>query len=278
MKYKVLAIDIDGTLVKKDNIISSKNANLIKMYTDEGGIVIFVTGRSINSAISIAGQLEKKSGYKVPFICSLNATLIFDYHKNKVISSEKISANYVGEILEFAKQNDLGFAMYTEKTMAEEKMPIYGFGKIPNFLSVFKKGTKIINWSKEDKVDGAFKINLILKTKSSRNLQLVEEIKQKFQGIIEVTRTSNWLMEITKININKEFGVKKISEVLKISLDNFAAIGDSANDLPMFKVCGLSIAARKKYPHVLRVVDKIVESNQNVAVAYAIENYILNHE
>lgn len=277
MKYKVLAIDIDGTLVSKNNRISTQNVSALKKYTELGGTVVFVTGRSLTSSLKIAQQLKRKSGYLVPYICCLNSTIIYDTKKQQMIHESLVDLKDVSDIFTYVKNNKMAFGAYTKSTNTNDAMPIYGYGYLPNFLSLFKKSdaTKIYKWTNKDHLEPAYKINILIKKASDKNVALINQLKEKYKGKLEVIHTSKYLAEITAANIDKAFGVNYISQLLNIPLSEFAAIGDSANDIPMFKSCALRIAARKKNPVIFEHVDHIVDVKQKNAVANAINEYIL---
>jgi hydroxymethylpyrimidine pyrophosphatase-like HAD family hydrolase len=105
-KYKLLGIDLDGTLLSKLKRISKPNLEAIKDYIQQGGIPVVTTGRSIVSAEIFAKQLDAFSITKSPFVIAFNGAYIKDLTTNKIFEN-KISDSIVREIKKYTEGNKL---------------------------------------------------------------------------------------------------------------------------------------------------------------------------
>jgi HAD superfamily hydrolase (TIGR01484 family) len=105
-KYKLLAIDLDGTLLSKFKRISQSNFKALKTYVNQGGTPVITTGRSIVSAEKFANKIADYVGNKSEYIIAFNGAYIKNLQNNE-ISEYKISDKIVRELHEFVIKNKL---------------------------------------------------------------------------------------------------------------------------------------------------------------------------
>ncbi len=103
MNYKLIAIDLDGTLLKGLNTIPKKSLEALKRFTDAGGKIVISTGRAIASARKIANKIEDYTGQKVPYIISLCGGIFYD-HENKVVFEKLIDKETTKKIADKVKE------------------------------------------------------------------------------------------------------------------------------------------------------------------------------
>ena len=103
MKYKLLAIDLDGTLLKRHRKITKNNFKALKAFNDAGGQIIISTGRAITSARRVANRIENYIGTKIPYIISLCGSVIYD-DKNKIVSEKLINPEITKKIADEVKR------------------------------------------------------------------------------------------------------------------------------------------------------------------------------
>jgi hydroxymethylpyrimidine pyrophosphatase-like HAD family hydrolase len=108
MKYKLFAIDLDGTLLSKTKHISEKNLQGIKKYIELGGMPIITTGRSIISSQKFVNQIDNYTEHKSAYIVSFNGAHILNL-KNNDVASFIIPDKLASKIKEYASQNKLHF-------------------------------------------------------------------------------------------------------------------------------------------------------------------------
>ncbi|GAA5414654.1 HAD family hydrolase [Ureaplasma ceti] len=275
MKYKVLAIDLDGTLLAKKYKISQDNVQALSKFIDLGGIVCFVTGRSLTSAKNVADKFEVLShGKKVRYIACLNGTLLYDNWKNEYVEENTLSPEVASKILTICKNNHLSFASYTRNGILQKTMGVYGYKGWTWLINLMNKKTKINYVNKLDDEDVVYKINVLRKMSKAKFTKVEEELKDVCICGLDISKTSHWLYEITKHGANKGNSVIRLSELLNVPLDEFVAFGDSANDISMFKLVGLPIAARQKYKQILPYVKYAMSKPQKNAVARAMNQYV----
>lgn len=278
MKYRVLTIDLDGTLLSHKKQISKQNLTALSEFIDAGGYVCFVTGRSLTSAKKVAEDFYKKAKRQIRYLACLNGTLIYDNWEHKYVQENTIDPQTALEIFEGCKNMQLGFACYTQKGMVNQTMQIYGYKGWTWLINLFNKKTKISELKVLNLEDHIYKINILRRWSETKFIESNKFLNEAFVNKIDVSLTSPWLYEVTKHEVNKGTAVEKLSELLQVPLNQFMAFGDSANDIPMFKKVGFSIAARKKHSIILEYANYCSEVAQKNAVADGIYRYILKAE
>lgn len=275
MKYKLLAIDLDGTLVTSNNKISKVNLKKMKEYVDNGGKISFVTGRTIHYAQTVADQFFNYSGHKIEIICALNGSYIYDNINQQILKINTIDDFVAAEIKESSCKNKFITAFYNELSVRNNSMYINGCSNfLKKFISIFyKKKTRILL---DDNFDSTrtLKINIFSLQSDKKINKYIDYIKSKYHNIL-VTPTKKYLYEITKKEVDKGYAIDFLINYFNIKKNEIVALGDSGNDIPMFKKVGLDIAINDKRIKKLGYKPKIsLNRKVSQAIAYVIDNYV----
>ena len=226
MKYKLLAIDLDGTLLKRHRKITKNNFKALKAFNDARGQIIISTGRAITSARRVANRIENYIGAKIPYIISLCGSVIYD-DKNKIVSEKLINPEITKKIADEVKRLGLNIWIYPKEI---EKEGVYSKSLA---LAVFAKTTKSINLKKIDFNKTSMfarKIN-VFGLNPNKIEKFETHLKNKLSKYVTIHKTNNVFMEISPVGGSKGDSIKIIADKLNIPLNEVAAIGDSGNDL-----------------------------------------------
>ena len=114
MQYKLLALDMDGTLLTRSKKIHKDDLQAIKVYTELGGKVIISTGRHIGSLKKYAQQIYEYTGKKIPYFITLNGAEIYDENFECIYSRfiDKATVNVINKIL---KEHKIYYLCYPAK-------------------------------------------------------------------------------------------------------------------------------------------------------------------
>ncbi len=289
MKYKLIAIDLDGTLIKRLNKITNKNFQALKNFTNAGGQIVISTGRAITSARKIADRIEKYTGKKVPYIVTLCGSAIYD-HENKIIYKNLIDPITTKQIVDLVKKLKLNIWIY------QEGFETNGVYSNSLFLSLIAKVIKNIKLKKIDfsKVDiPSWKINVFgFRPKARKKFE--KYIQTKLTNKIFIQKTNGFMYELSPINCSKGEAIKIIANKMEISLNNVAAIGDSGNDLSaaetvkcfggigknkIIKSCSSENYSKFNSPVSKFINDRLLAKNHNVKlIASDLDGTALNNE
>lgn len=262
---KLLAIDLDGTLLNDSVEISKGNLESLKKAAKNNITIAIVTGRELFSALSILSIIEKNDFYY--YLICYNGALIIDLKSNEEIFLQNMSNKDVQRIVDFC---------------IKEKLPIHIFGEtywgvtginqsVENYMKLYDVETNIVNDASEIK-----DIDVI-------NLVAVEEVDRVGQFIVEnninasFTYSTPNTVDIMDKSVTKGNGLKMLAEKLNFDKTEIISIGNYYNDIDMFKVSDIGIAIQNSPDEVKQYADYVTKnSNNDDGVKEAIEKFILS--
>lgn len=272
MKYKIIGIDLDGTLLNSFKRISNKNLNALSAYINRGGIPVIVTGRSSVSAYKYFNKIQKHSARKLRFIACFNGAYIYDQLENKEYK-KFISNEIAKEIYDYAQKNKLTAWFYTERATAKKAVEVKGYRLF--LTSKFFKNLNLLKVNPRADIS-SYKINLMSFSKQ-KIAKTFEELKKIYKDKLVFSLSSKNLIEINSFGIDKGYAMNFVLEKTKTKKDNSIFFGDSFNDVPAFKACGYSYAIKPKNKDVCNFSSKTIDYKKN-AVASIINKSILEKD
>ena len=290
--YKLVAIDLDGTMLNSYGVVSEETKNTIKEVEKQGVEVIIASGRPIASIKEIAKEIESKN-----YFIAGNGAIIYDMKKDEIIYEKTLSKEKVLEIIKICEENSISYNVYTEREILATslKYNVLYYHK-ENLKKEENKKTKIniVNNMYEyvkNKEDARFlKIticdesktvfnSIIKKLKDVKNIEILDVSHMARKTIVHGTeeyQISYYYTEISTENVDKWEAIKFLIEKLNIKKEEVIAIGDNSNDKNMIKNAGLGIAMKQSTPSVLEIADEVTESNNEDGVAKILQKYYKN--
>lgn len=282
---KLIALDLDGTTLNSKNEISEENILAIKKAQQQGHVVMALSGRSPES---INNQLIKY-GLDCPLGAN-NGTAVFADGKLLELTSltlsqtKKIALELDKEFMPYKISTNKG--VFAPKDWSERLERVLSSGRVPQEYLENENYPKYTKSPTELGQSVFYEIEEVISDKEltvQKFLILGFDPEQKkrlqlyFSSIEEiyVTASTPFNLEVTNINGNKGNGLKVMASHFNIPLEDTVAIGDENNDIPMFKVAGLSIAMENAKEEAKEHSHLVTLTNDENGVAYAIEKYIL---
>jgi Cof subfamily protein (haloacid dehalogenase superfamily) len=281
---KLIAIDLDGTLLSSNIDISEENVQAIQKAQKAGHIVMICSGRAPEDIKTVIG----KTPLECPVAGSNGAMVLAD---GKLLSQISIDKETVKKVAAVLDEKKYPFKIYTShgifidsswtermlnfleenKDIAENLTP-----KEYKLMTEQPKETESIKIF--DQLEEVLKIEDIAIQKFfvptiSGKTELTATLKN-LEGI-SITTSGPLNIEVMDTNGNKANGIQVMAEYFNIPLENTVAIGDNFNDVPMLEVAGLSVAMGNADPTVKDIADVITLTNNEHGVAHAIEKYVL---
>ncbi|MCL4363808.1 Cof-type HAD-IIB family hydrolase [Patescibacteria group bacterium] len=250
MKYKLLILDVDGTIIesRKDASVSEKVAEAIRQ-ANKFVKVCLCTGRTYNDVKNLIKVLNIQSSYHV----IESGTKVMN-SEGKLEYAKSLSEDDLEEIIEFSDNLPSGYGFCVD-------------GIWKSKLEDIRNGlVTVLTLHSEDREQ----------TKSV--LKQIDRLKEKFN----IHVGSKWdkpdgaYIAITNKEASKEFGLKYIQEKLGIKKEETIGVGDFPNDLPLFKVSGLKVAMGNAEESLKNAADIIAPSLKDDGVAWVIDKYVLN--
>ncbi|MCD7936376.1 MAG: Cof-type HAD-IIB family hydrolase [Tannerellaceae bacterium] len=269
MKYKLLVLDVDGTLLNNQKEITPHTRKTLQKAQQMGVRVVLASGRPTHGLMSIAKELEldKYNGY----VLSYNGGRIFDMKEDKILFEKRVNPEMIPYLEQKANEN--GFAIFTYYydtilTNQPENPHIQAEAAL-NKMSV--KGVE--NFS--EAIDfWACKIMLV----SDNEVALVgleKHWKKRLGGVFDVFRSEPYFLEVVPENIDKANTLGILLETIGVNSEEVIAIGDGVCDISMIQSVGLGIAMGNAQYSVKRCTDYTTGSNEEDGVATAIEKHII---
>ncbi len=290
--YKLLAIDLDGTLLNSYGEVSEKTREALIKAKNQGIEVVLASGRPISSTESLALDLGVDN-----YLISGNGSAVYDIKKQEVIYDRFLTKKQVLEIAELCETNSFFYNVYTEDEVIASSLNYNVlFYHKENIKKIEEKRThinivqNILEYIKESGKEKFLKItvcdesqfifnSIMRKLKEIENIDVLETAymsRKKIKSGTENVDINYYYTEITNKNVNKWSAIEYLINILNVKPEEVVAIGDNINDIEMIQNSGLGIVMGNSNPKMKEIADKIVSDNNNEGVLEAIQKYILN--
>jgi Cof subfamily protein (haloacid dehalogenase superfamily) len=266
MKYKLLAFDLDDTLLNREHKISRRNVDTLRRAAAAGLTITIATGRMFRSTLPYAEQL----GINVPLI-TYHGALIRKAAGGPDIWHRPVPLETAIEVADYAVDRGLHLNLFiddvfcipeiNEYTRAYQTLSSVKFNLIGNPAEYLRR----------EKTPPT-KMNIVSFQGMDR---LMAETAAEFQGRVMVTQARPEFMEITHTEATKGIALRYLAETAGISREEVAAIGDSLNDISMLEYAGTGVAVANAREVVKQVAQVVTLSNLEDGVAHFVENYVL---
>ena len=285
--YKLVAIDLDGTMLNSYGVVTENTKNAIKRTIQKGIDVIIASGRPVDSIKTIANEIGSKN-----YFIAGNGALIYDIQKDKNIYENYLNKEKVLEIIKMCEENSISYNVYTDKTILAKALKY-------NVLYYYKENLK----KPEDKqthiniVENLYEYINKMEEEKFLKITICDENKSIFQSIIkkldeieniqvlEVSHMSRKMIqqgteeipieyfytEISSKNTDKWYALEYLMKKLKIKKEEIVTIGDNMNDKKMIEEAGLGIVMGQSNPLIKEIANEITTTNEEDGVAIALD-------
>ncbi|MDS0525600.1 Cof-type HAD-IIB family hydrolase [Clostridium sp. SHJSY1] len=275
MKYKLICIDMDGTLLDNNHILSEENKSAIIEAHQRGITIAVTTGRLFASAKCYYDLL----GITGPIIAS-NGTYIREKNKKDFIYKCAFSTEEVKNIYEITKRNNLSCIFYTADTALSSVEINKDHPYIQNNKNLAEEDKIKFVTNKDlmpilERFDGEILKGIAIENDNNKK-EILFKVKEELKTLdtFEVVSSGSNNFEIMKKGSSKGAAVKRLSEILNIKREEIICIGDNENDLSMIKYAGLGIAMGNAADILKNEADYITDTNLKSGVAKAIRKFI----
>lgn len=264
---KLVASDIDETLVDIDKNVPQRNIDAIKKAKELGIIVMLATGRGTYELFDIpeqAGVVEDDR-----FVICCNGAIIMNLVTKEIVHSMGLKYEYAKAILDYAYANGQTCYIYT----VDNK---YGLNLDRD--SYAETQITALEDNNIDFIKDKIILKAIIKNKDMNYLQGLElDIAKLTNYDVEIAYSSDMFMEVNAKGVNKAVALQKVCDHYGIDIKDTLVIGDNYNDVKMLEAAGTSVAVKNARLQVKDSADYVAKAtNVEGAVGEAIEKFILN--
>lgn len=270
MKYKVLALDFDGTTLRSDGTVSERTINAIKKFKEAGGKAFLCTGRMFPS---IKPEAEK-SGLTGEIYCYQGAAL-YDVSTGVRKSHIPVPNKFVNDICAYFEERGVYFQTYFDDVVFCEKFQKEGDEYYANYTGRggrFATGIPLSAYFAKHPEARPTKF-LAISSPEKVNAMLLE-LSEKFDGMLNVMCSNPTYLEIVASRAGKGNAILNYCKANGFEPKDVVAFGDSINDIQMLKTAGVGVAVENARAELKEVADYITLSNDEDGVARVIEMII----
>ncbi|MCY9135682.1 Cof-type HAD-IIB family hydrolase [Bacillus atrophaeus] len=239
---KLIAIDMDGTLLNDEQLISEGNRQAIREAEDKGVYVVISTGRTLMTCRELAESLKLSS-----YLITANGSEIWDSEFN-LVERQLLHTDHIQMMWDLKNKHNTNFWASTVDKVWR--------GEFPESITDHE-------W---------LKFGFDIEDDDIRNEVLTELKKNKE---LEITNSSPTNIEVNALGINKAAALAKVSEKLGFTMENVMAMGDSLNDIAMIEKAGVGVAMGNAQDIVKETADWVTDTNIEDGVAKAIRHWVL---
>ena len=289
--YKLIAIDLDGTLLDSYGQISEKNKNTIKKAINQGVEVVLTSGRSIMSVKNLADEINANN-----YIICGNGAMIYDLKKGEIIYGNLLNKNKVLQLIQICDENSIYYSVYTKNTIITKNLNYNVLfyhqehankpdNKQTHIQIVQDIYNYILNSPEEEYIklvvcdDNNIIFNSIIKILKGVKGVDVLDVGHMSRKIIksgtEEFSIEYFYTEINNKNVDKWTALSYLIEKLGIKKEEVITIGDNVNDKIMIENAGLGVAMENSAPDIKQIADVVTSTNNENGVAKIIEEVML---
>ncbi len=269
--YKLIALDMDGTLLNSQKKISPPTLAALKELLARGIYVVISTGRGLVELTDYRQEFKS-----MHFGVLISGGLVYDFFKEMPLKIHAVDEKTILQLIDFGLEERAMVHLHAvRKSLAREEdiqnmaafdMEIYRdmFSRVCTRCNDFKAYVR-------ENPGEVIKVNLYHRNKESRDRNLAR--MKKFDLTISFAEANN--LEASPKNISKGSGLRELCEFLNIDLAETIAIGDAYNDLENLQTAGLPIAMGNAIDEVKKICRAVVADNDHDGVLEAIEKYLL---
>lgn len=269
MDIKLIALDLDGTLLLPDKTLTEENRKVLMRASQEKGIhIVLATGRTYSGISKILEWLPC-----IRYAVMSNGSVVQDTLTSEVIAEHLVNTEDALSFYDYAvsRKYEVDF-FYQGKRFVSP-----GWDKYVREMDV-TEGTKQLLLSNCTKVEnqraylaalpGVEKISIRFQNEDQKN-RLYTEAESMFpQFQICSSLTTN--IEANCRNITKATGIQELVSHLGFCMDSVMAFGDNGNDYEMISEAGIGVAMGNAEENIKKIADKITRDNTEDGVAYMI--------
>lgn len=270
MSIKLVAVDLDGTLLTSQNQVSAENKQAIQKAKEQGVKVVLVTGRPLKGMLHILKECNLLEEGDIGL--TYNGGLVQWTHSGETLRQIALPKEDVLDVYALSEQLELPCNFIDLDTVYEPRYPAGKASLYPSIMKALPSKPIDVNDLPE-----TFPINKIVMSWHAEELdEKIPLIPDLYHEKYTIFKSRKNLLEILPKSVDKGKGLILLSEVLGISVDKMMAIGDQENDLAMVQQAGFGVAMGNATQIVKDAAQFITKTNDEHGVAYAIEQYVLN--
>lgn len=267
MTIKLVALDLDDTLLDPNLRISEESVRSIQEVRKRGVRITISTGRMYASALPYALQL----GIDVPLI-TYQGACVKNSLSDEVLYFKPVPTQLAREVIKFFQSSGVHCHSYFGDRLVMESLTEEG--KFYSRLAGVE-ATMADNLLDSLDTNAALKI-MAISNHEQKLLDMERKLNLKYGEKLHITRSKPYFLEVMHLEADKAKALEVIARHYQIARQDVMAIGDSYNDLEMIQWAGVGVAMGNAFQPVKDAADFVTASNEDEGVAKALRRFILD--
>lgn len=269
MKYKLLVLDVDGTLLNDEREISKRTLAALLKVQQMGVRIVLASGRPTYGLMPLAKTLEL--GNYGGFVLSYNGCQIIKAQNGEILFERRINPEMLPYLEKKARKNGFAIFTYHDDTLITDS-PDNEYIKNEALLN----NLKII---REDEFSTAIDFApckcMLVSDKEEVLIGLEQHWEKRLAGTLDAFRSEPYFLEVVPCGVNKANTLGALLEHLGVTREEVIAVGDGVCDVTMLQLAGMGVAMGHSQDSVKVCADYVTASNEEDGVALAVEKLIL---
>lgn len=270
MAYKLLVMDLDGTLTNTQKVITPQTMKALTAAQEAGVRLVLASGRPTYGIMPLVKQLDmaRHGG----FVLSYNGGNIIDCQSGETIFRQELPHNMVEPLYQATKSRGVTILTYGNNAILTEDAD-------DPYIAIEAKINNMPIQHVDNFVEAvSHPITKCLGTAEPNRLAVVEkEMQQQFGSQLSIYRSAPYFLEIVAPGIDKAQSLQRLLGHLHLTKEEMITCGDGFNDLSMIRYAGLGVAMGNAETEVKRNADFVTLGNDEDGIAYVVRKFILGH-
>lgn len=267
--YKILALDMDGTLLNSQKKISPKTAAAISELSKRGVYVVTSTGRGVAELEDYKDEL-KFMHYGI----TSSGGAVYDFFNKKAVKAHTIPVETAFEIIDagISERAMIHILGLTTSLMRDEDIKNTEDFQMSTYQDMYDRiCTRCDDFKKyvQENPDEIIKINLYHRSPESRqrNFERLKHLNLTF-ALAETTA-----LESSSKGVSKASGLIELCKFLNVDISETVAVGDAPNDIEVLKTAGVAAVMGNASDEIKKIADFVTDDNDNDGIVKVIEKY-----
>lgn len=256
MSIKLIALDVDGTLLDDDHRISDNNIRTIRRAAELGVKIVLCTGRGSMSAKPVMEELGLEG-----VMITHNGASIMDTSGN-VLHEYTFNIREVEELIHYCRKHGVHYDLNTSTNMIVDQMPADAKKMYDAFLAEPEMVGDVLQ------VDEP-----LVKFCMFGSQDMMDQVERDWpddQQELRFIRSGDYFVDVMRPDVSKGIALKKLAEIWQVNRSEILAMGNYYNDIDMLRFAGIGIAVANSPDEVKQAADEVTVSNNEEAVHVAL--------
>ena len=269
MKYKLLVLDVDGTLLNNEKEISKRTLSTLLKAQHTGIRIVLASGRPTSGLLPLAKALEM--GNFGGYIVSYNGAQIINAENGEVMFDKRINPELIPYLEKKARKNNFSIFTYHDEYLLTDNADNVHIRR-----EAWLNNLRIMEEEEFSIAIDFAPCKCVLVSDDEEALRGLENHwKRRLDGVLDVFPSEPYFLEVVPCGVDKANTLGVLMEQLGVKREEVIAIGDGVADVTMLQLAGKSVAMGHAQDSVKICADYVTASNEEDGVAQAVEKLVL---